>query len=755
MNLGLESLNKSLKISYTVGIDSPFKDFFIPCLENSKYINICTGFFSSKLFQEILPYSYEFFENGGNIRLICGFIYPEDAKMLLKKKDELVKILENNVKKQIKQISNLKTKEIFAYLLYKNYIEVKFAVIVDKNGFLLLWKNQMMHEKFGYFIDNNDKVISFSGSINYTKNAWFNNWEEFKVFNNFQPVKEDYCKIDIDKFDRYWNYHYINSKHRLLIQEFSKFPEDVKKKILTKELYNKVSSFKGLDKEYFNNAIQLEEVEKDDLQIRSNDLKMEDINGWLKYQGAIVPKIETIIPRKCQLAAKEYAQRRNYNGILSMATGSGKTIAALLIIYDLIKNEQYKGKLVIISVPDKYLVEQWYKELKSYYNPYYVIKASSEEYSWKKDAFEKIASLNISSKINDQLHSVFIIGVSKSLNKFYKKFKKDCKCPVIFIGDEIHSLGSPVNLKYLTEFTPDYKIGLSATPFRKYDKEGTDKLLTWYEIDKNDIENEIYFYSIKEAQEDGILEEFSYYPIFVDCSDLTFSKFEELSNTIKQKAMGNTEEIIEYRNLLLIQRAVEIKIEENKDDALINTLIDLLIDNQLFDGIVYCLTGAQIERINNKLMEKLNDKNLKLRENTIDGSLDNVMREKYIKSLNAHIINFLYAMKVLDQGVDIPSLNLAFFVSSSSTEREHIQRAGRVLRKVKDRKKNVRIYDFLVIPTQNQIADNPEIAELLFGIEHRRYEFFVKISQNRESLDEKETELLEVQDRILSSLMSK
>lgn len=751
---GLESLNKDLKISYTVGIDSPFEEFFIPCLKNSKYVNICSGFFSSKLIQKIIPHSYDFFNRGGHIRLICGFIYPEDAKILIKNKEDLQKLLVENVKKEIDEILNLNCKEIFAYLLLKDLIEIKFAVIVDKNGFLLLWKNQMMHEKFGYFKDNFGKVISFSGSINYTKNAWFNNMEEFKVFNNFEPIKEDYCKIDIDKFEKYWNFHYLNNKLRLLIQEFSKFPEKVKKKILTKDLYKKVRTFKDLDLYTFNEINIFDEDEKEDLELRGKDLKMEDINGWLKYTEAMISKIETIIPRKCQMAAKVYARERNYKGILSMATGSGKTIAALLIIYELIRNEQYKGKLVIISVPDKYLVEQWYGELKNFYNPYYIIKASSEEYNWKKKAFEKIASLNINNKIKKQTYSIFIIGVSKSLNKVYKEFEEVSKCPIIFVGDEIHSLGSPVNIKYLRKFNPDYKIGLSATPIRKYDEEGTEKLLTWYEIDKDDIENEIYHYSIKEAQEDGILEKFSYYPILVDCSDTTFRNFEEISKTIKQKAMGNSEEIIDYRNLLLIQRAAEIKTEENKDEALINILIELLTKKKLFDGVVYCLKGTQIERINTKLKKQIKDKGLKLRENTIDGSLDNVMRKKYINSLTAHNMNFLYAMKVLDQGVDIPSLNLAFFVSSSSTEREHIQRAGRVLRKIKDKEKDVRIYDFLVIPTQEQISNNPEIAELIFEIEKRRYEFFTNISKNREGLDEIENDLLNVQDNILDSLSS-
>jgi superfamily II DNA or RNA helicase len=57
----------------------------------------------------------------------------------------------------------------------------------------------------------------------------------------------------------------------------------------------------------------------------------------------------------------------------------------------------------------------------------------------------------------------------------------------------------------------------------------------------------------------------------------------------------------------------------------------------------------------------------------------------------------LTAMKVLDEGVDIPQTDTAFILASSTVRREWVQRRGRVLRKAPG-KSVASIHDFFVIP---------------------------------------------------------
>jgi len=57
----------------------------------------------------------------------------------------------------------------------------------------------------------------------------------------------------------------------------------------------------------------------------------------------------------------------------------------------------------------------------------------------------------------------------------------------------------------------------------------------------------------------------------------------------------------------------------------------------------------------------------------------------------------LTAMKVLDEGIDIPQTDTAYLMASSTVRREWIQRRGRILR-VSPGKSVATLHDFLVIP---------------------------------------------------------
>lgn len=57
----------------------------------------------------------------------------------------------------------------------------------------------------------------------------------------------------------------------------------------------------------------------------------------------------------------------------------------------------------------------------------------------------------------------------------------------------------------------------------------------------------------------------------------------------------------------------------------------------------------------------------------------------------------LVAIKCLDEGMNIPNIETAFILASSTNPKEYIQRRGRVLRKAPGKKYSI-IYDFVTIP---------------------------------------------------------
>ena len=85
----------------------------------------------------------------------------------------------------------------------------------------------------------------------------------------------------------------------------------------------------------------------------------------------------------------------------------------------------------------------------------------------------------------------------------------------------------------------------------------------------------------------------------------------------------------------------------------------------------------------------------------------------------------LTAMKVLDEGVDIPETDTAFLLASSTVEREWIQRRGRILRQAPG-KRIADLHDFIVVPPDLDSA----ASKSLLRSELRRAKSFTEVSDN-------------------------
>ena len=85
----------------------------------------------------------------------------------------------------------------------------------------------------------------------------------------------------------------------------------------------------------------------------------------------------------------------------------------------------------------------------------------------------------------------------------------------------------------------------------------------------------------------------------------------------------------------------------------------------------------------------------------------------------------LTAMRVLDEGVDIPETGTAFLLASSTVEREWVQRRGRILRNSPG-KQFANLHDFIVVPPD---TESPSGTSLLAS-ELRRARSFAQLAEN-------------------------
>ncbi len=733
----LKDLNDKIKIGYTQGWDNPIEDFLLPSLSESTKFRVISGYFSSYLLIPLFNGVKKFiFNNKGVINLIAGVIFHRDLKIINSTIKELDEILEDKLSPEFldKEIIDPKLNEhlkLLAWLLKHNKLIVKLAIPLDEEGKTIPIgkKKAIEHEKIGIFSDDSNDYITFSGSTNATFAGWALQRDEFKVFKSWDYMKE-YAALDLRKFETYWN---RNDQTLKIID----FPNKLIKQIIGK---HGVDSPEEID---FNEIDDVAEREIQESLIHKLSKRLANESDWRFREGCIIPIIDTLIPYDFQELALDHLKKTDYQCFMNMATGSGKTYVAIFAVYRLFQHliKEDKQLLIIIGVPDSYLVKQWGTIIRKLSNLIIQCSSDKENIGWKDRTSNAFQMLNAGT-----IDHFFFVGTYNSLNyRFWEEnlynFENESRS-IIFIADEAHSLGAPTGRLLLSLINPKYRIGLSATPYRYFDNEGTKFLLNWF-LGQNDM----FSYSLKKAQDGNKILKFEYLVRFCHLNDSNFEEFIKISKKLARMP-DNTEEKAKKKKNKFFERANLLKKCPNKLPIVREILKELHLKNELFRAVIYCEDNVHVQsvesiiidlneefdRINLKLESLTGVRKKKIIYQTISGGDENTLRVKKINKLKNKDLNLLIAMKCLDQGVDIPCLTIAIFVASSGSELEHIQRAGRLLRKDPSKPDVVSIFDIVVLPKDKFLEldkeNNTRYSTRLFNIESKRIDFFNDLAKN-------------------------
>ena len=206
------------------------------------------------------------------------------------------------------------------------------------------------------------------------------------------------------------------------------------------------------------------------------------------------------------------------------------------------------------------------------------------------------------------------------------------------------------------------------------------------------------------AIQNDVLTRYYYYPICVSLNDEEREKYRELTDKIR-KLMQNKDNIEneELLEMLLIKRARIIAGAENKLTVLKEELekhrgeynILIYCGAAKSPNIEYDDSGEDIRQINSVL--QILDKEIGMIASKFTSEESSSERSLIIESFKNKVLNAIVAIKCLDEGVNIPSIEKAFILASSTNPKEYIQRRGRVLRKSEGKKYSY-IYDFITLP---------------------------------------------------------
>jgi superfamily II DNA or RNA helicase len=140
------------------------------------------------------------------------------------------------------------------------------------------------------------------------------------------------------------------------------------------------------------------------------------------------------------------------------------------------------------------------------------------------------------------------------------------------------------------------------------------------------------------------------------------------------------------------------------------------------DGRLYDDSDDEIRHIQ-FVMKKLSA--LKYKSSQFTASENMSERMQLVEAFNGGAIDALVAIRCLDEGINIPSIEGALVLSSNDDYREFVQRRGRILRTYGN-KKYANIYDVIVLPSRA----TTKMAE----IELRRFYEYARLALNKDAL---------------------
>ena len=683
--MGLRDIQ--FKPAYDSDEDDVLNEFYIPALSSSTRYRRLAGFFSSSALAVAARGIAGLIRNGGRMELVVGAkLRKVDVEAINRGIEDRERVIADMMIKDFNQIESEFVRDhvrALAWMVANNKLEIKVAIPLSAEaGSVGKIDEGMYHQKVGILSDDHDSqnVISFSGSVNESEMGWLHSIEEFKMFRGWIEGEDVYLKTDIDKFEKYWNGH----AKRAIVMDI---PTAVREKL-----------------------IELAPETFDELHLE-------------RHYG---PTKKKLWPHQAE-AIKAWVDN-GYRGIFAMATGTGKTLAALSAC-----GLAPRSMVTLILVPTETILRQWAeKDIPSFDKSAEIICCSSD-FKWRELLPSKLAEIRRLGKNWSPLRRLYVLAIMKTASSagFLLSWKGISEDNIQIICDEVHHVGAPTYQR-CTEIPSSRRLGLSATPERCWDPEGSLKTIEYFGPT-------IYEYSLKDAIRDGRLSSYLYFPFFTFLDRLEFEEFYRLTEEIRKESSRlnprtkkapsglETEKLPTTATLIsshrlerLCQQRARIKKKAKDKIRVFGEILDSTSARPL---IVFCEDDEQLVEVRQILEKKAPSFGIYTSKRT-----DSWQRGKVLDSFRKGELETLLAIRCLDEGLDVPECSGCIIIASSRSTREFVQRRGRILRR-KSGKVAV-LNDIIVLPPKVKDIREMKVAETLIRQELERMKQLVDAADN-------------------------
>ena len=677
----LRDVDWSLDRDYKTDSENEPLHFYLDGLANSNEFSLLLGYFSSAAINLLSVGFATFISKGGNMKMVINHLLSFKDKDAVKKANEetINKVFDlTDVVSLNKVLDEYDTHffECLAYLISEKRIKIK--VIKPKNN------RGIAHYKSGVFSDGQDS-IAYKASCNFTLYGLSENLEELEAFLSWENGRSNkLIKKQLTQIDNY----------------FSEKDEDVE--YLNVDDIEVVLKDKFGKKDISELLVQEEQLFRKKMSLTSNTKLKKTITKLLKDIDVVknsprFPYVEG--PRPYQIEAYNKWVENGEKGLFAMATGTGKTLTSLnCLLNQYYENSSYKA---VILVPTVALVSQWKDECRKF-NFNNVITVSSQE-KWP----QNISFLNSASNFIDVSFVIIVTYASFYRSNFQSHFKNLPK-ETLLIADEAHNLGSNNISKVLPKIHLNQRIGLSATPDRKFDDIGNKSIEEFF----NDKPPFVYSYTMEQAMQMGWLCKYKYYPHIVKLTDVELAEYVKKSKQLIKYFDNQTKRYKDCKEveILLLERKRIIHKAHNKLAVFKNILDEEFNERgKLKYTLVYVPEGVEpnYDDVDDFIEDQEDISLINEYTRAVSSTDSSIMVKQYtsntsnrnevIKGFQQGKIDVLTSMKCLDEGVDVPRSELAIFCASTGNPRQFIQRRGRVLRNHPDKTFAV-IHDLVVVP---------------------------------------------------------
>lgn len=676
---------------YVLPKDPVTEEVLLPALRVTRSLDVMMGYFSSSSLTEIAPGLATFLRSAqAPLRMVISpFLTADDFETLTRNEDQLASLAQQILIDDVPDEDVLihQTLQCLAWLITQQRLVLKVAVMRDG----------LFHPKVWLFQDEANRA-ALHGSTNLTKTGLSRNREQLTLSRDW---KSDEAVYHIERLQREFDDLWSGGDSDCYVLPL---PEAVERQVVERYKTDAMPdehTFASIWRKAHGLEVSIptEHTLRTSALVIPAHLSYEE--GDFAHQGQAVK-------------AWENSGRR---GILEMATGAGKTITSMICAARL--QDEIKSLLVVVSAPYRPLIEQWCDEIREFgVRPINLSAAGGPD---ARDRETRQAGRRL--RMGHTRAEVLVVSNDTLCTESFIQSLSAVKANKLLIADECHNLGAASFIANPPEQFM-YRLGLSATPVRQYDEEGTDALVAYF--------GQICFVFTLEEAIGKCLTEYDYHVHFVELTSAEMQEWSDLSDRIASQAWKLEAGVSDaYLDNLLRQRRLVLETADGKLDILAN-LLDTEGSRHLRYALIYATDKKpeQLEQVNSVVQNR----GMLFHQLTQEETRSRQQTRGILSAFQDGVIQVLTAKRVLDEGVNIPQIKLAYILASTTVRRQWVQRRGRLLRTCKAiGKTHAVIHDFVVLPPGTSswtIEQLDHDARRLVRSELARVWEFARLSRN-------------------------